>query len=73
MPVLKLAKELHVSHLTQFMFVVDLDSDGKSLIQRKRRCFTKAEKQHMDKVRKAGACPNCRRKKTKVNSLASKT
>lgn len=36
---------------------------------RKRRCFSKIEKEHMKQVRKMGACATCRKKKRKVGEV----
>lgn len=46
-------------------------SPSKTLIEkqpRRRRCFSKQEKERINQVRKTGACQSCRRKRRKVRS-----
>lgn len=49
-------------------------SPGKTMIEKKprrRRCFSKQEKERINQVRKTGACQSCRRKRRKVRSESS--
>lgn len=49
-------------------------SSSKTLIEKKprrRRCFSKQEKERINQVRKRGACQSCRRKRRKVRSKIS--
>lgn len=49
-------------------------SPAKTLIEkrpRRRRCFSKQEKERINQVRKTGACQSCRRKRRKVRSKSS--
>lgn len=49
-------------------------SPDKILIEkspRRRRCFSKLEKERINQVRKSGACQSCRKKRKKVRSTSS--
>lgn len=59
---------------TEISQSVGKTSPGKPPIEKKprrRRCFSKQEKERINQVRKTGACQSCRRKRRKVRSESS--